>query len=70
MTPHRFAIGQTVEFQPSAFDRNIPRGPYTITRTLPGDDSGRSYRARGRADGIERVFREAQLQPSAPSIFG
>jgi len=62
MTPHKFTVGQAVEFMPSAFDHNIPRGNYVITRALPGDDFDRSYRARSSADGLERVFREAQLR--------
>ncbi|MGG5817792.1 hypothetical protein [Falsiroseomonas sp. HW251] len=60
--PHEFAVGQDVEFMPSVFDRNIPRGGYVVTRALPGDDDGRTYRARSSTDGLERVFREAQLK--------
>ncbi len=69
MAPHRYIVGQQVEFQPSAFEGHIPPGAYTITRALPGDDQDRSYRARGRLDGIERVFREAQLRPGPASPF-
>jgi hypothetical protein len=60
--PHKFAVGQDVEFLPSAFDHNIPRGGYVVTRALPGDDFDRTYRARSSADGLERVFRETQLR--------
>jgi hypothetical protein len=62
MAPHRFRVGQHVEFQAGAWDANIPRGLYTITRTMPGDDLDRTYRARSQADGLERVFREKQLR--------
>jgi len=62
MTPHKFAVGQDVEFLPSAFDLNVPRGNYVITRALPGDDIDRTYRAKSTADGLERVFRESQLR--------
>ncbi len=62
MSPHRFAVGETVEFQPEPSDHNIPRGRHVITRALPGDDFGRTYRARSDQDGVERVFREAQLR--------
>jgi hypothetical protein len=60
--PHKFTVGQDVEFLASAFDHHAPRGSYVITRVLPGDDFDRTYRARGSADGVERVFREAQLR--------
>lgn len=63
--PHKFAIGQDVVFLPTAFDQNTPRGGYVITRTLPGDDFDRTYRARCAADGTERVFREPQLRASS-----
>lgn len=64
--PHKFAIGQDVVFLPTAFDHNTPRGGYVITRTLPGDDFDRAYRARSSADGLERVFREPQLRADDP----
>lgn len=61
-TPHKFHVGQQVEFLPGEMDYNVPRGDYVITRVLPGDDFDRSYRARSRQDGLERVFREPQLR--------
>jgi len=60
--PHSFAVGQHVEFVPGIGDSTTPRGIYTITRVLPGDDFDRTYRARGTKDGVERVFREKQLR--------
>lgn len=60
--PHKFAVGQNVVVVPAASDRNVSRGGYVITRTLPGDDFDRSYRVRNIADGSERVYREAQLR--------
>jgi hypothetical protein len=62
MAPHKFIVGQDVEFLPAARDTNIPRGLYTITRALPGEDGDRTYRARSAKDGLERVFREGQLR--------
>jgi len=69
MAPHRFAVGQDVEFTPGRWDANIPRGRYTITRALPGDDLDRTYRARSSADGVERVFREGQLRPGGLDVL-
>ncbi|MBY0331505.1 MAG: hypothetical protein K2X49_12645 [Acetobacteraceae bacterium] len=63
MTPHKFRIGQTVELLPGPADGNVPRGTFTITRTMPGDDLDRTYGARSSVDGHERVVREKQLRP-------
>jgi len=60
---HKFAVGDDVEFDPGPSDGNVPRGTYTITRAMPGDDLDRTYRARSTKDGLERVFREKQLRP-------
>ena len=65
MSPHKFIVGQNVEFLPSAYDHNVPRGRYVITRALPGDDFDRTYYARSASDGLERVFRETQLRAGA-----
>jgi hypothetical protein len=65
MSPHRFIVGQTVEFQPGPFDGNVPRGLYTITRQLPGDAHDREYRVKSERDGHERVMREKQLRAGA-----
>ena len=68
MAPHKFSLGQNVEFLPGPWDTNTPRGLYTITRALPGDDTERSYRARSTKDGLERVFREGQLRAGGISL--
>ena len=62
MAPHKFAVGQDVEFHPG-LSNPAPAGIYTITRALPGDDLDRTYRARSGKDGVERVVREQQLRP-------
>ena len=67
-SPHKFAVGQDVEFIPTPGDHNTPRGRYTITRTLPGDDFDRTYRARSAQDGLERVFREPQLRAGQDTV--
>jgi len=69
MPPHKFSVGQNVEFLPTATDYNTPRGAYVITRALPGDDFDRTYRARSVADGTERVFREPQLKAGPKGVF-
>ena len=70
MAPHKYAVGQTVEYRPQAGDLPGSRGSYTITRILPGDDLDRTYRARGAQDGQERVLRESQLTLVRDPLFG
>lgn len=69
MTPHRFAVGEIVEFVPRRYDGNVPRGAYAVTRLLPGPPNDREYRVRHVQDGHERVVLESQLrQGSAPAL--
>ncbi|MCB4823633.1 hypothetical protein [Roseicella aerolata] len=68
LAPHRFSVGQKVEFVPHRFDGNIPRGPYTVVRQLPGPDHDREYRVKHK-DGHERVVLESQLRGGPPSVF-
>lgn len=63
MAPHKYAIGEKVEFMPTIADGNVPRGSFTVTRTMPGDDLDRTYGVRSEVDGHERVVREKQLRP-------
>jgi len=62
MSPHRFAVGQTVEFMSGRFDGHVPRGAYTVVRQLPGPQHDREYRLRHVQDGHERVALEGQLR--------
>ncbi|WP_376093662.1 hypothetical protein ACE7GA_25955 [Roseomonas sp. CCTCC AB2023176] len=70
MAPHKYTIGQKVDFRPEMSDGPGSRGSYTITRALPGDAHDRTYRARGTQDGHERVLREKQLTPAPAGIWG
>ena len=63
MQPHKYTIGENVEFLPGPGDGNVPRGFFTVTRTMPGDDLDRTYGIRSKLDGHERVVRERQLRP-------
>ncbi|WP_376092450.1 hypothetical protein ACE7GA_23665 [Roseomonas sp. CCTCC AB2023176] len=65
MSPHKFHLGESVEFLPQPWDGPVPRGIYTITRVLPGDDFDRTYHARCERDGHMRLVREKQLLPAA-----
>jgi hypothetical protein len=61
MQDHKFHVGETLQFRPSAFDRSAPRGAYEIVRLLPAEGFGHQYRVKCLADGHERVVTESQL---------
>jgi len=61
MQVHKFEVGETRHFTPSAFDRATPRGFYKIVRQLPPEGRGYQYRIKSVADGHERVVPESQL---------
>jgi hypothetical protein len=61
MQPHKFHVGETLNFTPSAYDRATPRGAYEVVRLLPAEQMGNQYRVRCVADGHERVVAESQL---------
>ena len=64
MAPHRFAVGERVEFSPGRLDGNVPRGIYTIIRHLPSETPDLQYRVKNQRDSHERVVRESQLRKS------
>ena len=70
MSPHRFTIGQTVEFIHQRFDGNVPRGTYTVVRQLPGPPNDREYRVKHLQDGHERIVLESQLRGHSPAMPG
>lgn len=61
MQQHKFRLGQTIRFTPSAFDQSATRGSYTIVRLLPAEDWDNQYRIKSVLDGHERVVKESQL---------
>jgi len=61
MSIHKFGSGQRVEFSPSAFDGNAPRGSYVVVRQMPSETRDLQYRIKSAQDGHERVVRESQL---------
>ncbi len=65
MPSPKFALGQVVEFQPTAGDLLTARGAYRITRALPAEGNERTYRAEPISGGPERVLPEGQLLPAS-----
>ncbi len=60
--PHKFAVGDRVEFSPGRFDGSVPAGTYTVTRLLPSETTDHQYRVKHTRDNHERVVRESQLR--------
>ena len=62
MAPHKFKIGQTVEFDAPTAQRLRASGPFEVTRVLPADDvRSVTYRIRSKAEPFERSVMEYQL---------
>ena len=62
MAPHKFAVGDRVEFLPGRYDGNVPRGAYTVARLMPSENADNQYRVKNVRDNHERVVRESQLR--------
>ncbi len=62
MAPHKFAVGDRVEFSPGRFDGNVPRGIYTVARLMPSETPDHQYRVKNTRDSHERVVLESQLR--------
>ena len=52
---HGFSVGQGLGFVPGPRDGNVPRGPVSATRPLPGSMHDREYGMEYHQDGHERV---------------
>ena len=61
--PHKFAIGDKVEFHP-ATGRTIDaaRGPYVVTKRSPGPGGKFQYRIKHPIEPHERIARESELR--------
>jgi hypothetical protein len=59
--PHKFKVGDVVNYRPT--DRNLRylQGVYTITRPLPGTAGQPEYRIRRANEENERVAQESEL---------
>ena len=64
MAAYRFAVGQIVEFEPTAtpMSKPTPKGPYKVLRALPADDvRSHAYRIKSPAEPFERVAKEYEI---------
>ena len=74
MTPHKFAIGQIVDFDAKLTPLPRPKGPYEVIRVLPAEDANaRTYRIKSQAEPFERCAKEYEIvavQPPAKTLSG
>jgi hypothetical protein len=59
--PHKFKIGQTVEFRPAERGHYVARGTYVVTKQLPARESEFEYHIRSSNEPHERIARESEL---------
>ncbi len=59
--PHKFIIGQTVQFHPSARDHYAARGRYAVTKLLPENNGEPEYRIKSADKAHERIARKSEL---------
>lgn len=59
---HKFKLGETLVFLPSAFEAATRKGNYRVVRLLPAEGSDPQYLVKSETDGHERVVRESQLR--------
>jgi hypothetical protein len=62
MIPHKFVIGQAVDFDSRLPSMSRPSGPYEVVSVLPVDESNSpTYRVKSRAEPFARSARETDL---------
>jgi hypothetical protein len=61
--PHKFRIGQAVNYRPSERGQDAPDGVYQITQQLPqGGDGNLEYRIKHSDETHERMAKESELR--------
>jgi len=68
MSPHRFAVGQSVHFRNRFHLSDTAAGTYRITATLPERDNSPQYRIRNDHEPHERVATESALELETPPV--
>jgi hypothetical protein len=62
MIPHKFAVGQAVDFNGGLPSLPRPRGPFEVVSVLPVDDGNfPTYRVKSNAEPFERAAKETDL---------
>jgi hypothetical protein len=61
MTPHKYKVGQRVEFRPGRSAMPTSSREYTIVRLLPPEGEDLLYRIKSVSEPFDRVAREREL---------
>jgi hypothetical protein len=61
MIPHKYKVGQSVEFRPSRSAMSITSAGYKIVRLLPMEGGDPLYRIKSVGEPFDRVAREREL---------
>jgi len=62
-SPHKFLIGQTVNYRPSERGQDAPSGIYRIIGLLPeGQNGAFQYRIKHSDEAHERIAKESELR--------
>jgi hypothetical protein len=68
MTPHKFDVGQIVDFDRKLASLPKPVGPYEVTRVLPAENAAtRTYRIKSKAEPFERSAKEYEIVAVEPT---
>jgi hypothetical protein len=74
MTPHKYAIGQIVDFDARVTPLPRPSGRFEVTRVLPAEDvRSQTYRIKSKAEPFERSAKEYEIiavEPAAGETTG
>jgi hypothetical protein len=62
MTPHKFVIGQAVDFNSRLPSMSRPVGPFEVVSALPADEGNSpTYRVKSKAEPFTRAVKEIDL---------
>jgi len=68
MTPHKYAIGQIVDFDARVTPLPRPSGRFEVTRVLPAEDvRSQTYRIKSKAEPFERSAKEYEIVAVQPA---
>ena len=68
MSPHKFAVGQIVDFDRKLASLPRPAGPYEVTRVLPAENAAtRTYRIKSKTAPFARSAKEYEIVAVQPA---
>jgi hypothetical protein len=61
LVPHKYKVGQLVDFSPARGGMPVSALQYEIVRQLPAEGGEPLYRVKSRGEVFERVVKESEL---------